>query len=375
MIFQTKAFIYNADRDRQEVIEQMQEINAQIQKIENEQDVAVKKLQLDLDEQLKKSVNKLITHLKSEEIQKMFSQWSYDDDDVTEAKSWSVARHEIVKAFDSRIRLFIENWEEDKQVFAETIAWLKQHMVKNLKLVESQLRQLENDVVNDKNPTASRVSPDGDDSPIFSTGEKVIIGVTSPLWIPLTIAVGVLSVPVLGIMAIKSKVTDANMLRKYRKDPLDFLSVASIEYLNAMADQSEMLQFVKPQFDEAQRYLHHMQARIPEIIDANRKLISQLEKETRSKEEIYHFYLPINEECAGIKGKLDVFALKQIRRMDIHDGSLEWGQRLGEGGFGAVYRGEWNKRESKMNVALKVCQEDLDASNVSLYLEEEATLR
>ena len=136
MIFQTKAFIHNADRDRHEVMEHMQEINARIQKIETEQDVAVKKLQLDLDQQLEKSVNKLIKHLKSEEIQKRFSVWSYDDD-VTEAKSWSVARHEIVKAFESRLRLYIENWEEDNEVFAETIAWLKQHIVKNLKLVES----------------------------------------------------------------------------------------------------------------------------------------------------------------------------------------------------------------------------------------------
>ena len=374
MIFQTKAFIHNADRDRHEVMEHMQEINARIQKIETEQDVAVKKLQLDLDQQLKKSVDKLINHLKSEEIQKMFSVWSYDDD-VTEAKSWNVARHEIVKAFDSRLRLYIENWEEDNEVFAETIAWLKQHMVTNLKLVESQLQQLENDVVNDKNPTASPVSSNDDDSPIFTRVEKVILGVTSPLWVPITIAVGVLSVPVLGIMAIKNKVTDANMLRKYRKDPLGLLFVASIEYLNAMADQSGLLQFVKPQFDEAQRYLYHMQARIPEIIDADKKLISQLEKETRSKEEIYHFYLPINEECAGIKGKLDLFALKEIRRMDIHDGHLTWGQRLGEGGFGAVYRGEWKNREGKINVALKVCQEVLDASNVGLYLEEEAILR
>ena len=112
------------------------------------------------------------------------------------------------------------------------------------------------------------------------------------------------------------------MLRKYRKDPVGFLSVASIDYLNAMTDQSEMLPFVKPQFDEAQRYLHHMQARIPEIINADRKLISQLENETRSKEEIYHFYLPINEECTVIKGKLDLFAMKEIRRMDIQYGNL-----------------------------------------------------
>ena len=270
------------------MMEQMQMITAQIRKIEEEQDIAIKELQLYLNVQLEKSVDKLIRHLKSQEIQKLFSRWSYDDD-VTEAKSWSVARHEIVKAFDSRLRLYIENWEEENHVFAEIIACLKERIVRKLDLVESQLQQLENDVVNDKNPTASRVRyTDNDDSPIFSTGDKIIIGVTSPLWVPISIAVGVLSVPVLGVMAIKNKVTDANMLRKYRKNPVGLLSVASIEYLNAMADQSEMLSFVKPQFEEAQRYLRHVQARIPEIINADRKLISQLEKETRSKEEIHH---------------------------------------------------------------------------------------
>ena len=375
MIYQTKAFIHNADRDRMEVMEQMQVITARIQKIENEQSIAIKELQLYLHEQLEKSIDKLIRHLESKEIQESFSRWSCDDD-VTEAKSWSVARHEIVKAFDSRLRLYIENWEEENHVFAESIACLKERIVEKLDLVESQLRQLENDVVNDKNPTASRVRyPDDDDSPIFSTGEKVIIGVTSPLWVPITIAVGVLSVPVLGVMTIKNKITEANMLRKYRKDPPGFLATASSEYLTERANASEMLPFVKPQFDEAQWYLHRMQARIPEIINGDRKLFSQLEKETRSKGEIYQFYLPINEECAGIKGELDLFAMKEIRRMDIQYGNLTWGKCLGEGSFGAVYRGKWKKREDTTNVALKVCQENLDASNVSSFLQEEATLR
>ena len=204
----------------------MQGMDAQIYKIENEQGVAIMGLQLQLHEQLETSVNKLIRHLKSKEIQESFSRWSYDDD-VTEAKSWSIARHEIVKAFDSRLRLYIENWEEENHVFSATIACLKERITKELDLVESSLRQLEDCIVNDNNPTASRVTyTDNDDSLTFSTRQMVFIGLTSPLWLTFAIAFGVLFSSVLGAMAIKDKVNEANMLSKYQKDPPGFLAPA-----------------------------------------------------------------------------------------------------------------------------------------------------
>lgn len=345
-----------------------------IKQIEEDKDDAMRELLCHLNSQVQKTVDTLINHLKSDDIQRKFSTWS-DDEVVTNVQSWHVAQHEILKVLESRLRSFIEEWEEDNQVFAKTMASLKQRIVARWNLVEYQLRQMENDVIEDRNATIRLSKPSYSD-PELTAGEKFWIGVTSPIWLPVTIAVGALAVPLLGIIAIKDKVTDANKLKKYEKDRQGFLAEASIQYLKEMATQSNMLPFVKSQLDEATRYLHHMQARLPEIIEADRKLISQLEKETRSTEEICKFYKPIYEESFVIKGELELFGLNEIRRMDIDCQSLKKGDRLGEGAFGVVYGGKWKKSESvQIDVALKISSENINCYNVSAFLEEEAFLR
>lgn len=374
IIYQAKYFIHNADRGRRDVDEKMNATIVRIKQIEEDQDDAMKELFWHLNNELQKTVDKLIGHLKSDDIQRKFSTWS-DDNVVAEVKSWHVTQHEILKVFESRLRSFIEEWEEDNQVFAKTMALLKERIVSRWKLVEYQLQQMEKDVVEDRSATIHPSKPSHND-PMLTAGEKFWIGLSSPIWLPVTIAVGALAVPVLGIIAIKDKLTDANKLKKYEKDQRTFLAVASLQYLNAMATKTNMLPFAKLQLDEAQRYLYHMRARLPEIIEADKKLISQLEKETRSSEEICQFYKPIYEESSAIKGELELFGLNEIRRMDIDWRNLEQGDLLGEGSFGVVYSGKWKKSEGvQLDVALKISNEHIHCSNVSDFLDEEGILR
>ena len=52
----------------------------------------------------------------------------------------------------------------------------------------------------------------------FFAASKVVIGVTSPIWVPIGVVAFVLSVPVVGVVAMKEKLGNWNTTRKYEND-------------------------------------------------------------------------------------------------------------------------------------------------------------
>ena len=52
----------------------------------------------------------------------------------------------------------------------------------------------------------------------FFVASKVVIGVTSPIWVPVGVVAFVLSVPVVGVVTMKEKLGNWNTTRKYEND-------------------------------------------------------------------------------------------------------------------------------------------------------------
>ena len=65
-----------------------------------------------------------------------------------------------------------------------------------------QLENLESSAIADDVPVHSN---DCLPSKKFSVASKVVIGVTSPIWVPIGVVAFVLCVPVVGVMAMKEK--------------------------------------------------------------------------------------------------------------------------------------------------------------------------
>ena len=182
-----------------------------------------------------------------------------------------------------------------------------------------------------------------------------------------------------GILAIKNKLEDKSKIRKYEKDKCAFMAEISAGYLDDATNGTVLKQFVKDQLKEAKLCLKQIEARIPELIQADKMLCKQLGDETRSQAEIQKLYQPIMDEASDIRGHLSLFGLKEIRAVDISSEELEWKEGmsppLGSGAFATVYQGKMRKREVEQIVALKVCSEILDAKNASLIMAEVNLLR
>ena len=116
IVYQTKAFVMNAERDRDKVAKKMERINNRLSAIESEQSKVVEDLRKHLKAKIDEAVQKLSIFLKSDEVRTRFTSWKLDEVPEIEV-SWQVTENNINKALQTRLREIIEHWEEDERVF------------------------------------------------------------------------------------------------------------------------------------------------------------------------------------------------------------------------------------------------------------------
>ena len=376
MALHTKAFIRNSSEDRKNVIDRMKFITDRLQSIEREQGTVREQLQLHLQKITDEAVNALSTHLKSPEVMQQFCSWTLDEVPRTK-ESWLLTQNYIQNALRRRLGEKIKEWEEKNHVFSNARASLIQYFQERFRYVESQLRMLEGSVLaGDAARSAS--GPQASDD-FISVAEKVIIGVTSPIWFPIGLVVLVVGVPVFGAIAVKGKLENWKKTRQYNNDKCAFMSKASQEYLNKVAEEHYLKFFVMEQLREAQVCLKQVLERIPQLIEEDKMLCQQLSNENRSKKEVEDFYTPLLEKSVQIRDEMALFGIKEVRTMDISCDDLEWQDDapLGSGAFASVYRGKLRIRgENKpVDVAVKVWNDELDEVTASGFILETEILR
>ena len=375
MALHTKAFIRNSSKDRKNMIDRMMFITDRLQSIERQQGTVSKELQSYLEKKTDDAVTTLSRYLKSAEVMQQFSSWTLDDAPKTE-ENWELTRNYIQKALMNRLQETIEEWEEKNQVFSDARASLIQYFQERFSYVVGQLRTLEESVLAGDAANSAGGPLASDD---FSVAEKVIIGVTSPIWVPVSLVVPVGNVPVVGARSVKEKLENWNKIRQYNKDKCAFMAEASQEYLNKIAEEQHLKSFVMEQLKEAQVCLRQVLDRIPQLIEESKMLCQKLRDKNRSKKELKDFYKLLHEKSLQIRGEMALFGIKEVCTVDISCDDLEWQDDapLGRGAFATVYRGKLKIRgeDKPVDVAVKVWNEELTRSTASSFLSEAEILR
>ncbi|XP_044180685.1 uncharacterized protein LOC114957392 [Acropora millepora] len=379
IIFQARAFISNASKDRQEVLLKMRDILQRLVAIETQQN----KVMEELTEYLSKGVNLALTQLSkylvSEDVRKSFTSWTLDDAPKAEM-SWEATDNQIMKTLSRRLRDIIEQWEEDNKVFSNARESLLKHFQQRYNFVEEQLRNLHSVVIADHDIADNVGGHEASNTNnSLTVAQKVVVGVTSPIWIPLSLVALVIGAPVVGIKALKEKLQDRKKLNKYKEDKCAFMTKESAQYLDAANNEFVLRKFVIEQLREAQLCLQRIKARIPELIQADKMLCQQLIDETRGKKQLLDLYQPLLNMASVLRGNLAVFGFKEVFGEEISRKTLYWQEneshRLGSGAFGVVYKGIMTKYGRKQPVALKVYSEALHATNACEILAEVEILR
>ena len=342
--------------------------------IETQQGKVIGELTEYLSRRVDCALAQLSKYLSTEDVRKRFTSWTLDDA-PKEEMSWEATENQIIKALSKRLREIIEQWEEDNKVFANARESLLEHFQQRYNFVEEQLRNLQSVVIADNfGSPAANYTESG-----FTVAEKVVIGVTSPIWIPLSLVALVIGAPIVGIMALREKFQDNRKLKIYKQDRCAFMTKESADYLDSVNDELVLRVFVDEQLREAKLCLERIKARIPELIQADKMLCQQLNDERRGKKQLLDLYLPILSKASELRGDLAVFGFKEVFGEDISLKTLDWQEDeshcLGWGAFGVVYKGIMTKRAHQQPVALKVYSEALHTMNACEILAEVELLR
>ncbi|XP_020627092.1 uncharacterized protein LOC110064386 [Orbicella faveolata] len=374
IIYQAKAFVMNASRDHGEVAERMDSIKRRLVQIEERETEMMEELGNHLEARVKSAVDELSEYLKSDDVKACFTTWILDEVPKAEG-SWEETNSKITKALENRLREIIEHWEEDHQVFSDARKSVVQRSKQRYNIVVGQLRNLQRAVTNDDLDVPETVPPKQG----LTMAEKVVIGVTSPIWVPVSLVTLLIGAPVIGILEIKNKLENRSRIKKYERDKCAFMAEASADYLDGATNESVLKVFVENQVNEAKLCLEQIKGRIPELIEADKMLCEALGDVKLSQREIQELYRPIVDEASDIRGHLAIFALHGIRAIDISSEELDWKEesssRLGCGVFATVYQGKMRRRGEEQTVALKVCRNELHAHSASFIMAEVELLR
>ncbi|XP_064632152.1 uncharacterized protein LOC135490705 [Lineus longissimus] len=300
-------------------------------------------------------------------------------DEMSENESW--CNEYIVKVITEEVRV----WESDKRLIENSKSELIAEFKRSFYRVGSMLQEIEGGMQgtasSGTNTTPLFIKPGSPGQGLsFTSTEKLVMGLTAPVWLPLAVITLTISLPILATIALHDIITQHQELVSYKRDRMPFIrrwTRAAVEGLTA-----EMIkeQVVKKRMMQIGEQLEHFKGQIPQIIDADVKLMEKVEREMRKQADIEGQYSPLHKQLKKSFGKLQYIKLKflQEEEPDFYpDSAIAVKEKLGGGSFGEVYvvslirRGE----TEPCRVAAKVMKDELTERTSVEFTQERDILK
>ena len=363
-----------------------------LEAIDEDQRKVLKDLHESFREQVNSIVHQLLQHFLSDDIKERFTNWSREDAPDEDARSWKELEENVKAALSRRFLEIVDQWEEENKVFSTTRIFLMEQFQNYLNNVEFKLQNVQTEAADDDSNNPNKVAvikqasfwekaiwnvqteAADDDS---NNPNKVAVIKQASFWEEvicnvLNIPPGVIG-PIVGQIAgqifyprgrpvIKEKLCERNLLAQVSKDVLtDSVLKRNLKPL------------VEDKLKDVKLYLDGMEARLPELIEADRRLyIKQLSERSARHASVFR-------EVREHRCQLALFGLSEVCAVQIHGKELEWKEEasscLGRGAFGAVYQGTMRRDGEVTTVALKVWNVALDAASAEGIMDEIANLR
>lgn len=278
-----------------------------------------------------------------------------------------------------RIKLEI-NWFETEEGIFEKIQKKVMSKVQSLfTSMESELKQIE--LAIKEGPEFSPVTgPGGRVSTMLPTEEataytyKSKLGQenVSPILIPLGVVIGTFALPFVGIKNLKKQMAAKKQLKAYRSDKAAEMSRITLELVKELLESDKLNDVIKEKFELLKRKFDFLLDRIPNLIAANKKLLSELGREL---DEINtDDYSLIYEAGLTLMDKLNFLYMTEVRTYDINLKDIHDKEGIAEGSFGEVYSGNYEIDGVKHLVAVKMIKEALTEQSATEFLLEELNL-
>ena len=363
IFFQAKAHVINTSASPEEIKKRLDKIVRRLEAIEEDQEKVIKDLRKTFGEEVDRVVQRLSEHLSSKDVKERFTSWSLDEAPAKEG-SWTEVEEEVNTLLSRRFHEIVDQLEEEHKVFENAYRFLMQRFQNYYDDVEFRLQNLQGDATEfESGKKTFRIQI----SPWQKIGWVVKKNVSQSLSFILSVVSFDIRGTYLQLKGLK------NVVKSLYKG---LLSDVSAQIVSDYTNKTKLKPFVEEKLKDAKLYLDRMEARLPEIIKADRDLYEQLTKE---KDELSR-YQPVFVKVSKHRDELALFGLTEVCAENIDSKKLEWKEEessyLGRGSFGAVYQGKMRGGDGKVTtVALKVSKEALDANNAVKIMEETKNLR
>ena len=353
----------NASKSPEEIREKLGQIFNRLEAIEKDQGKKIKDLRESFREQVNSVVHQLLQHLLSDDIKKRFTNWS-NEEAPDEDGSWTEVEENVNASLSRRFLEIVDQWEEENEVFSTTRTFLLEQFQDYFSKIEFRLQNVQSEAADDDSSNPNKV-------PFrvqVSFWQKTCWNIKN-----ITLGLGRLfdNVRKLKLGEAIQSFNDlaSNVVKMLYKDLLKDVS----KDILTDSIKKKLKPFVEDKLKDVKLYLDGIEARLQELIKADRQLYEQLSKRSAHYQPLFYVAKQHWDELAK-------FGLNEVCAVKIDREKLEWKEEtsscLGRGAFGAVYEGSMKRDgEVKNDVALKVWNEALNATNAKEIMEETKNLR
>ena len=342
--------------------------------------------------------DKLVNLAKSrcEKLTEDLYSYLHEESVQTRLCSWTEAELIDIGGGDMEVTRFNADNKITKRVKNELFTWeVNEHIIKNLsdELTEKFLEEFkllgqecavidmmiegnrDMDLTFASNKDGSKDDKDGN---IFSGGEKVILAVASPLWLPLVAAAAVLFLPVGIGMVIREALKDKSEKDRFMKDKIAHMEKWTREHFDNVLTMERLRQFVfKAYYSEFERKIDEVcHQSIPVLISADQRMVNNIANDQRSSREIYKQFLPIQNKLRVVLCKYQLYGLINDSNDHVAMKDIKEIRRIGQGNFSDVYRVKLRLQDREIDAAMKVLRRSMDvADDMYAQLSELDSLR
>ena len=352
----------NASKSPEKIKNRLKKAFRDLEEIKGVQQKGLRDLRKSFKVQVDRVVQQLSQHLLSDGVKSRFKSFSPEEAPDKDA-DWNEVEERFSSTLSRRFLEIVEQWEEENGVFSNTRLFLLEQLQNYFDEVEFKLQRVQSEATDDDS----------------SNPRKLNFRVKLSAWQKATWNMTVIGCALWEVIeSIRSlKFSDAyESVRRATSDVVQSL------YKNLLSQFSEDLladsvkktlqPFVEDKLKDVNLYLDRTDARLQELIEADRKLYNQLTKRPAR-------YGLVLEEVKEHWNQLAFFGLNDcVKKIDGEE--LEWKEEtsscLGRGAFGAVYKGTMIRDgEVRTDVAVKVWNMPLDPASAKEIMEEIKKLR
>ena len=374
----------NAKRNKEDRLKAREELDKKLHTLK--QGIPIREIENAITSHVKHICERLASLLQTDEFRQKFCSWTENDlPEMEEGQNFKKIKEGYSRCIEKRLESFLQTWETREKLFAKAHADLEARFNQGFFEFEKEIRDIDRVLVGESGDDFRpfEIRPGRMFSPLDPRMRKFLVltgMIFLPVLIPVGLAAGVLSAPVLGVVAIGRRLKEHQL----KTNACQALADLSTEFLEDFIN-NDVLHYVRDRFSEETNRIANIKRCHQQLItkyEQRCKDLTRSEDESRDKETLEK-YGPLYTNLKNMTENLMFDAIQNgIQVMypscQIDERRLRYNVRdyLGGGSYGDVFEGKYSPPgHRRKDVAVKKIRKIPDPSNVASFLQEAAMLK